>query len=261
MVTALPPRAKGHEMIRQFALKMADLWRYESGLPIDDLFGEWTGWEHFAKAQSGEARHPAGHAASRKLGIRRPTPSTPNAASNCRSSRLRGTGQRPHRVALGGRARVGTSKCSSLAKTSSLSPKSSAALKRARPSRCSRIVRRPPVRRPSNCLAVRSRRRSEAAELARASGCVLLPVYLPHTGHGYVPRTFCRAIPYDRRALRQPEERQKLVQQIIDISAPAIREHLDQWCIILSPCGTNTTEHKNFALTPNSLTLCDEYFE
>ena len=39
---------KAHEMIRQFALKMADLWRYESGLPIDDLFGEWTGWEHFA---------------------------------------------------------------------------------------------------------------------------------------------------------------------------------------------------------------------
>ena len=43
---------KAHEMIRQFALKMADLWRYESGLPIDDLFGEWTGWEHFARAQS-----------------------------------------------------------------------------------------------------------------------------------------------------------------------------------------------------------------
>ena len=39
-------------MVEQFALKLADLWRYESGLPIDHLFGEWTGWEHFEKAQA-----------------------------------------------------------------------------------------------------------------------------------------------------------------------------------------------------------------
>ena len=39
-------------LVRQFALKVADLWRYESGLPVDDLFGEWTGWEHFTAAQA-----------------------------------------------------------------------------------------------------------------------------------------------------------------------------------------------------------------
>ena len=66
------------------------------------------------------------------------------------------------------------------------------------------------------------------AELARASGCVVLPVYLPHTGRGYAAHIL-PAIPYDRRALRSPEERRKLAQQIINIFAPAIREHLDQW--------------------------------
>ena len=39
-------------LFQQFALKVTDLWRYESGLSIDDLFGETTGWEHFVQARS-----------------------------------------------------------------------------------------------------------------------------------------------------------------------------------------------------------------
>jgi lauroyl/myristoyl acyltransferase len=67
-----------------------------------------------------------------------------------------------------------------------------------------------------------------AAELARASGCVLLPVYLPRTEKGYAAHILPE-IPYDRPALRSRESRHKLTQEILRAFEPAIRQHLDQW--------------------------------
>ena len=67
-----------------------------------------------------------------------------------------------------------------------------------------------------------------AAELARASGCVLLPVYLPREGACYEAHIL-PAIPYDRGALRDREARRRLTQTIISTFEPVIREHLDQW--------------------------------
>jgi lauroyl/myristoyl acyltransferase len=67
-----------------------------------------------------------------------------------------------------------------------------------------------------------------AAELARASGCVLLPVYLPHTSHGYAAHIL-PMIQYDRASLRQREARQQLTQAIVSAFEQPIREHLDQW--------------------------------
>ena len=67
-----------------------------------------------------------------------------------------------------------------------------------------------------------------AAELARASGCALLPVYLPRIENGYAAHILPE-IPYDRAALRSPEARHKLTQEIMRAFEPAIRQHLDQW--------------------------------
>ncbi|PYJ05910.1 MAG: hypothetical protein DME25_07555 [Verrucomicrobia bacterium] len=67
-----------------------------------------------------------------------------------------------------------------------------------------------------------------AAELARASGCVLLPVFLPRTDAGYAAHVL-PAIPYDRATLRDREARRQLTQQILRALERAIREHLDQW--------------------------------
>ena len=41
-------------LFEQFAVKLVDLWRYEAGLPIDQLFGETSGWEHFVAAREQE---------------------------------------------------------------------------------------------------------------------------------------------------------------------------------------------------------------
>src|SRR5205807_3420529 len=67
-----------------------------------------------------------------------------------------------------------------------------------------------------------------APELARASGCVLLPVYLPRTDRGYTAHILPE-ISYDRASLRAREARLKLSQEIMRAFEPAIRQHLDQW--------------------------------
>ena len=67
-----------------------------------------------------------------------------------------------------------------------------------------------------------------AAELARAAGCVLLPVYLPRSDEGYSAHILPQ-IPYDRAALRSREARHKLTQEIMRAFEAPIRQHLDQW--------------------------------
>ena len=67
-----------------------------------------------------------------------------------------------------------------------------------------------------------------AAELARASGCALIPVYIPRGEKNYSARVL-PAIAYDRAALRDRAVRAELTQQIVRLFEPAIREHLDQW--------------------------------
>jgi lauroyl/myristoyl acyltransferase len=67
-----------------------------------------------------------------------------------------------------------------------------------------------------------------AAELARASGCVLLPVYIPWETNGYAAHML-PAIPYERAALRDRAARQKLTQKVVRTFEPIIRRYLDQW--------------------------------
>ena len=40
------------KLFTEFALKLADLWRYESGVATSDWFVDWTGWEIFTTAQA-----------------------------------------------------------------------------------------------------------------------------------------------------------------------------------------------------------------
>jgi len=67
-----------------------------------------------------------------------------------------------------------------------------------------------------------------AAELARASGCVLLPVGILRNGETYAAHIL-PPIAYDRAALRDRAVRQQLTQEIVRAFQPAIQEHLDQW--------------------------------
>lgn len=218
-------KRKAHEMVRQFALKVADLWRYESGLPIDDLFGEWTGWEHFARAQA-EKRGTlllTPHLGNWEFG----GPLLTKRGVKLQVITLVEPGNGLTELRRASRARwdietlvIGEDPFAFVEVIRRLEAGATVALLVDRP---------PPASRTTVELFGRPFAASiAAAELARASGCVLLPVYLPHTGHSYAAHIL-PAIDYDRRALRQREERQRLTQQIIHTFEPAIREHLDQW--------------------------------
>src|SRR5688500_5003357 len=48
----LAARIATRELFAQFGLKLADLWRYESGMSVYNLFDSLTGWEHFEAAHA-----------------------------------------------------------------------------------------------------------------------------------------------------------------------------------------------------------------
>lgn len=215
----------GRKMLEQFALKVADLWRYESGLPVDHLFGEWTGWDHFKKAQS------------EKRGILLLTPHLGNWEFG--GPLLTQRGVHLHVITLAepgsgftelrqrSRARwdidtlvIGEDPFAFVEIIRRLEAGATVALLVDRPPATSRVTVEL-FGRPFHASIA-------AAELARASNCVLLPVYLPHTGRGYAAHIL-PGIPYDRSALRQRDARLKLTQDIISAFEQPIREHLDQW--------------------------------
>ena len=67
-----------------------------------------------------------------------------------------------------------------------------------------------------------------AAELARASGCALLPVVIPWTSAGYEVLALPE-IGYERAKLGDRESRRALTQEILRAFEPVIRQHPDQW--------------------------------
>lgn len=216
---------KGRAMIRQFARKVADLWRYESGLPVDHLFGEWTGWEHFTKAQA------------EKRGILLVTPHLGNwefggplltkRGVNLQVITLAEPGNGFTELRRASRARwdietlvIGEDPFGFVEIIRRLEAGATVAL----------LIDRPPV---TSRVTVELFGRPfpasvAAAELARASGCLLLPVYLPLTDHGYAAHIL-PPISYDRGMLRKREARQQLTQQIMRAFEPAILQYLDQW--------------------------------
>ena len=67
-----------------------------------------------------------------------------------------------------------------------------------------------------------------AAELARASGCAIVPTYIVRQGDRYLAHMLPE-IAYDRAAIGNREARIQLTQEILRAFEPAIRQHLTQW--------------------------------
>ena len=67
-----------------------------------------------------------------------------------------------------------------------------------------------------------------AAELARASGCAIVPTYIVREGKGYRAQILPEII-YDRTSIGKREERIRLTGEILRAFAPAIRQYASQW--------------------------------
>jgi lauroyl/myristoyl acyltransferase len=213
------------DLFRNFAVKLADLWRYESGQPIDSLFAELTGWEHFTQAQS------------TRRGVLLLTPHLGNWEFGAPLLAQRGvellviTLAEPQgrltEMRLASRARwgvetlvIGRDPFAFVEIIRRLETGATVALLMDRPPEASTVL--------VELFGHRFAASIAAAELARAAGCVLLPVYLPRTDQGYAAHILPQ-IPYDRAALRSREARHKLTQEIMRAFETPIRQHLDQW--------------------------------
>jgi uncharacterized protein len=216
---------KSRDLIRNFSLKVADLWRFESGMPVENLFGEWSGWEHFNAAQA------------QKRGILIITPHLGNwefggplltqRGVNLQVITLAEPGNKFTQMRQASRARwdidtlvIGEDPFAFVEIIRRLEAGATVAL----------LIDRPPL---TSQVEVELFGRPfaasvAAAELARASGCVLLPVYLPLTNKGYAAHIL-PAITYDRAALRKREARRQLTQEIMRAFEPAIQQYADQW--------------------------------
>jgi lauroyl/myristoyl acyltransferase len=67
-----------------------------------------------------------------------------------------------------------------------------------------------------------------AAELARASGCAIVPAYIVHQ-HGHYLAHLLPEITYDRAAIGNRAARIQLTQEILRAFEAAIRQHVTQW--------------------------------
>jgi predicted RND superfamily exporter protein/lauroyl/myristoyl acyltransferase len=212
-------------LFRNFAVKLADLWRYECGLPVENRFGQWSGWEHFQAAQA------------MGRGILVVTPHLGNWEFGGPLLTSRGVTLQVVTLAEPGRG------FTELRKASRARWKIETLVVGDDPFAFVEIIRRLDAGATVALLIDRPPATSgvmvelfgrpfaasvAAAELARASGCVILPVFLPHTPGGYAAHIL-PPIPYERATLRKREARKELTQEIIRAFEPAIRQYADQW--------------------------------
>lgn len=215
----------GRQLISEFSRKLVDLWRYESGQPMGDLFHDWSGWNHFTQAQS------------EKKGVLLVTPHLGNWEFGAPLLARKGvkllviTLAEPYgrltELRQQARARcgietlvIGRDPFAFVEIIRRLENGATVAL----------LIDRPPA---SSAVEVKLFDRPflasiAPAELARASGCNLLPVYLPRTARGYAAHIL-PMISYDRAELRSREVRQRLTQELMSAFEPAIREYPSQW--------------------------------
>ncbi|HOC01727.1 MAG TPA: hypothetical protein PKM43_23640, partial [Verrucomicrobiota bacterium] len=82
------------------------------------------------------------------------------------------------------------------------------------------------------------------AELARASGCALVPVYVVADGDAYAAHVLPEIL-YDRRAIGDREARCRLAEQILRVFEPVVRQHADQWYHFVPLWGEGAPKTRN----------------
>jgi KDO2-lipid IV(A) lauroyltransferase len=217
--------AKARELIHGFAIKVVDLWRYEAGLPIENTFGHATGWEHFenALAQKRGVLLLTPHLGNWEFG----GPWLTQKGITLQVITVAEPGRNFTQLRQASRARwnietlvVGTDPFAFVDIIRRLEAGATIAL----------LIDRPLASTTAtvNLFGKSFAASTAAAELARASGCVLLPVYLPRRGDTYEAHVLPE-ISYDRPALRDSAARQQLTQSIVSAFEPIIQKHIEQW--------------------------------
>ena len=224
-VVGVAAEATAARLFDQFALKLCDLWRYEAGLPVRDQFRELTGWENLEKEVDagrgvllitihlGNWEFGAPLLASRGVDLLVLTQPEPGEGF----TELRQAARAKWGIET---LVVGGDPFAFVEIIKRLQAGRTVALLMDRPPGASSVDVELFGRPFAASVA--------AAELARASGCSLVPAYIPKTGSGYAAHIL-PAVPYDRAALNSRPARIALTAEILRVFEPAILEHPDQW--------------------------------
>ncbi|MDD5140142.1 MAG: MMPL family transporter [Verrucomicrobiales bacterium] len=215
----------GRELITEFFLKITDLWRYESGVAFESWLGEWNGWEHFtaAHARGKGVLLVTPHLGNWEFGgaflvehgypllvLTQPEPDK-------KLTELRQVSRTRRGVET---LVVGEDAFAFMEIIKRLQAGATVAL----------LVDRPPA--PTavnvNLFGHPFPASIAAAELARASGCAIVPVYIVRQGNGHLAHILPE-ISYDRAAIGNRAARIQLTQEILRAFEPAIRQHLAHW--------------------------------
>jgi predicted exporter/lauroyl/myristoyl acyltransferase len=213
------------KLFTEFLLKLADLWSYEGGVAVADWFVDWNGWEIFATAEA------------RGRGVLFVTPHLGNwelggafmARHGCKMLVLTQAEPDPHLTAMrqASRARwgietlvVGEDAFAFVEIIRRLQQGATVAL----------LVDRPPA--PTavtvDLFGKNFSASIAAAELARASGCAIVPTFIVREADGYRAQILPE-IAYDCASIGSREARIRLTQEIIRAFEPVIRQHATQW--------------------------------
>lgn len=217
--------AAAFDTLKEFAQKLVDLWRFESGAAFGSWTGEWNGWSHFttAHARGKGVLLVTPHLGNWEFGgaflvehgyqllvLTQPEPDP-------RLTELRQTSRTQRGVET---LVVGEDAFAFVEIIKQLQAGKTVAL----------LIDRPPA---PTAVTVELFGHPflasiGAAELARASGCAIVPAYIIREDHSYVARLLPE-ITYDRANIGTRAGRIQLTQQIVDSLQPAIRQHLTQW--------------------------------
>lgn len=213
------------ELFGHFGAKLVDLWRFEIGQSPESLLVQESGWEHFAAAREsgrgvlvvtphlGNWEYGGPLLARRGIQLHVVTQVEPGEGF----TELRSAG----RSRWGIRTLViGDQPFAVIEVIKLLERGGVVALLMDRPPGSSAVTVELFGRPFQASMAV--------AELARASGCAVLPVALPRLNGGYAAHILPE-LAYDRGALNKREARAEFTQRIMRGFEPLIRQYLNQW--------------------------------
>lgn len=218
-------RRAAKKMFSEFALKLADLWRFESGADVSGEKAAWQGWEDFeaARARGKGVLIVTPHLGNWEIGaaffvehgipMLVLTQAEPDAALT--QMRLASRARRGIETIV-----VGEDAFAFIEIIKRLQAGATVAL----------LVDRPPAPKavPVELFGRPIQASNAAAELARASGCAIVPGVIVRQPGGYAANILPE-IRYDRAAIGHRDGRIRLTQEILRAFEPAIRQHLNQW--------------------------------
>jgi len=217
--------AAAKKLFRQFALKLSDLWRFESGRDIHHGLAEWSGWEIFAAARARGrgvlivtphlGNWEFGGAFFARRGFKLLVLTQPEPGAGFTELRQKSRARWGIETLV-----VGEDAFAFVEIIKRLQAGATVAL----------LVDRPP---PPTAVTVELFGRPfqasiAAAELARASGCAIIPTFVVRKSDGYVAQILPEIV-YDRAAIGDRAMRIKLTQEILRAFEPVIRQHIEQW--------------------------------